>query len=100
MELLKIIPGRVSTEIDARYIPIQIHSSLSFDTHATIQKAIKIIGLYEKEGIKKDRIYIKIASTWEGIKAAEILERDHGINCNLTLLFSKIQVKRGRHTIL
>ncbi|KAF9359302.1 Transaldolase [Mortierella sp. NVP85] len=78
-EILKIVPGRVSTEVDAR---------LSFDTAATIAKAIKIIGLYEKAGISKDRILIKIASTWEGIKAAEELEKNHGIHCNLTLLFS------------
>lgn len=83
-EILKIVPGRVSTEVDAR---------LSFDTAATIAKAIKIIGLYKNAGISKDRILIKIASTWEGIKAAEELEKNHGIHCNLTLLFSFGQVR-------
>ena len=80
-EILKIIPGRVSTEVDAR---------LSFDTQATIDKARKLIALYKERGIAKDRILIKIASTWEGIKAAEQLEKE-GINCNLTLLFSFAQ---------
>ncbi|TPX12262.1 uncharacterized protein E0L32_007148 [Thyridium curvatum] len=78
-EILKIIPGKVSTEVDARF---------SFDTKASVDKALHIIKLYEEQGISKDRILIKIASTWEGIKAAEILQRDHGINCNLTLMFS------------
>jgi len=76
-EILKIIPGRVSTEVDAR---------LSFDKNETINKARKIINLYKQSGISKERILIKIASTWEGIKAAEILEKE-GIHCNLTLLF-------------
>ena len=80
-EILKIIPGRVSTEVDAR---------LSFDTQATIDKARKLIALYEERGVGKERILIKIASTWEGIKAAEQLEKE-GINCNLTLLFSFAQ---------
>ena len=80
-EILKIISGRVSTEVDAR---------LSFDTQATIEKARKIINLYKDYGISKDRILIKIASTWEGIKAAEILEKE-GIKCNLTLLFNFCQ---------
>lgn len=80
-EILKIIPGRVSTEVDAR---------LSFDTAATIAKAKKLIALYKDRGVEKDRILIKIASTWEGIKAAEQLEKE-GINCNLTLLFSFAQ---------
>ncbi len=80
-EILKIIPGRVSTEVDAR---------LSFDTQATVEKARKLIALYKDRGIEKDRILIKIASTWEGIKAAEQLEKE-GINCNLTLLFSFAQ---------
>lgn len=75
--ILEIIPGRVSTEVDAR---------LSFDTKATVAKAHRIIALYAEQGIGKERILIKIASTWEGIKAAEQLERD-GIHCNLTLLF-------------
>jgi transaldolase len=81
-EILKIIPGKVSTEVDARF---------SFDTKASVEKALRIIQLYEAEGISKDRILIKIASTWEGIKAAEILQRDHGINTNLTLMFSLTQ---------
>ncbi len=76
-EILKIIPGRVSTEVDAR---------LSFDKDETIDKARKIINLYKQFGISKERILIKIASTWEGVKAAEILEKE-GIHCNLTLLF-------------
>jgi len=77
-EILKIIPGRVSTEVDAR---------LSFDKAATKAKAKELIALYESVGIKKERILIKIASTWEGIQAARELERDDGIHCNLTLLF-------------
>jgi len=81
IEILKIVPGRVSTEVDAR---------LSFDTEGTIAKAREIIALYEKAGISKDRILIKIAATWEGIKAAETLEKE-GIHCNLTLLFSFAQ---------
>ncbi len=76
-EILAIIPGRVSTEIDAR---------LSFDTEATIERARRIIGLYDQNGIDRQRILIKVASTWEGIKAAEQLEKQ-GIHCNLTLLF-------------
>ena len=81
LEILKIVPGRVSTEVDAR---------LSFDTSGTVTKAREIIDLYEKAGISRDRVLIKIASTWEGIKAAEALEKD-GIHCNLTLLFSFAQ---------
>jgi transaldolase len=81
LEILKIVPGRVSTEVDAR---------LSFDTAATIAKARHIIAMYEKAGISRDRVLIKIASTWEGIKAAEVLQKD-GIKCNLTLLFSLAQ---------
>ncbi|MBT8035951.1 MAG: transaldolase [Verrucomicrobiae bacterium] len=81
VEILKIVPGRVSTEVDAR---------LSFDTEATVSKALHLINLYEKEGISRDRILIKIASTWEGIRAAEQLEKE-GIHCNLTLLFSFAQ---------
>jgi transaldolase len=77
IEILKVVPGRVSTEVDAR---------LSYDTDASIAKARDLIGMYEAAGIKRDRILIKLASTWEGIKAAEILERE-GIHCNLTLLF-------------
>jgi len=78
LEILKIIPGRVSTETDAR---------LSFDTVGTIAKGRKLIGLYEQAGIARERILIKIASTWEGIRAAEVLEKE-GIRCNMTLLFS------------
>ncbi|KAF9477209.1 transaldolase [Pholiota conissans] len=77
-EILAIIPGRVSTEVDAR---------LSFDKEATKAKAKELIALYDSVGIKKERILIKIASTWEGIQAARELERDDGIHCNLTLLF-------------
>jgi transaldolase len=80
-EILKIVPGRVSTEVDAR---------LSFDTEGTLAKARHIIALYEKAGISRERVLIKIASTWEGIKAAEVLQKE-GINCNLTLLFSLAQ---------
>jgi transaldolase len=76
-EILKIIPGRVSTEVDAR---------LSYDTDKSIAQARELIGLYDKEGISRDRILIKLASTWEGIRAAEILEKE-GIHCNMTLLF-------------
>jgi transaldolase len=81
LEILKIVPGRVSTETDAR---------LSFDTEGTIKKAHQLIALYEAAGISRDRVLIKIASTWEGIKAAEVLEKE-GIHCNLTLLFSLAQ---------
>ena len=81
LEILKIVPGRVSTEVDAR---------LSFDTQANVDRARGIIALYAAAGIPKERILIKIASTWEGIKAAEILQKE-GINCNLTLLFSLVQ---------
>jgi transaldolase len=80
-EILKFVPGRVSTEIDA---------ALSFDTQATVAKGRELIALYEAAGIARERVLIKIASTWEGIRAAEILERD-GIRCNLTLLFSLCQ---------
>ncbi|MBK1779614.1 transaldolase [Advenella sp. WQ 585] len=80
-QILDIVPGRVSTEVDAR---------LSFDTDATIQRARHLIGLYEKEGMSRDRILIKIASTWEGINAARILQNE-GIKCNMTLLFSMAQ---------
>ncbi len=80
-EILKIIPGRVSTEVDAH---------LSFDTAGSLAKARRLIDLYRKAGVDKERILIKVASTWEGIKAAEILEKE-GIHCNLTLLFSFAQ---------
>jgi transaldolase len=80
-EILKIIPGRVSTEVDA---------SLSFDVPGTLAKARKLIGLYDGAGINRQRVLIKIASTWEGIRAAEQLERE-GVHCNLTLLFSFAQ---------
>lgn len=81
-EILKIIPGKVSTEVDAK---------LSFDTEGSVKKALEIIKLYEANGISKDRVLIKIASTYEGIKAAHILQKDHQINCNLTLMFSLVQ---------
>ncbi len=80
-EILQIVPGRVSTEVDAR---------LSFDTEGTLQKAREIIALYEADGIPRERILIKIASTWEGIQAASVLEKE-GIHCNLTLMFSLAQ---------
>lgn len=80
--ILNVVPGRVSTEVDAR---------LSFDKDATIKKALEIIQLYEDVGISKERILIKIASTWEGIQAAKELEEKHGIHVNLTLLFSFCQ---------
>jgi transaldolase len=80
-EILKHVPGRVSTEVDAR---------LSFDKEGTLAKARHLIGLYEKEGVSRERVLIKVASTWEGIRAAEELERE-GIHCNLTLLFSFAQ---------
>jgi len=85
-EILKIVPGKVSTEVDARF---------SFDTKGTVEKALHIIDLYKSIGIDKSRVLIKIASTWEGIQAARILQRDHAINVNLTLLFSKVQAVAG-----
>lgn len=81
-EILKIVPGRVSTEVDAR---------LSFDKEAQITKAKSLIKMYEAEGVSKDRILIKLSSTWEGIQAAKELESMYGIHCNLTLLFSMAQ---------
>ena len=81
LEILKVVPGRVSTEVDAR---------LSFDTEATLARARRLISLYEAAGIARDRVLIKIAATWEGIQAARVLEQD-GIHCNLTLLFSFAQ---------
>ena len=83
LEILKIVPGRISTEVEAR---------LSYNTQATVEKARKLIALYNAAGISNDRILIKIASTWQGIRAAEILEKE-GINCNLTLLFSEAQAR-------
>ncbi|MFP8965394.1 transaldolase [Pokkaliibacter sp. CJK22405] len=83
MEILKYIPGRVSTEVDAR---------LSFDKEATLAKARKLIKMYEDNGVSRDRVLIKVASTWEGICAAEVLEKE-GIKCNLTLLFSFAQAR-------
>ncbi|GMV02840.1 MAG: transaldolase [Burkholderiales bacterium] len=80
-EILSIVPGRVSTEVDAR---------LSFDGEATLARARRIVGLYEEAGIGRERVLIKVASTWEGIRAAEVLENE-GIHCNLTLLFSFAQ---------
>ncbi|WP_105167577.1 transaldolase [Pseudoalteromonas sp. T1lg23B] len=82
-EIADIVPGYISTEVDAR---------LSFDTQATIEKAKSLLALYRKEGVSQDKILIKIASTWEGIKAAEQLEKE-GIKCNLTLLFSQAQAR-------
>jgi len=82
VEILKIVPGRVSTEVDAR---------LSFDKEGSIKKALKIMELYAEEGVAKERVLIKLASTWEGIQAARELESKHGIGCNLTLLFSFCQ---------
>jgi transaldolase len=78
-EILNIIPGKVSTEVDARF---------SFDKQASIDKALHIIDLYKSVGIEKERVLIKIASTWEGIQAAHTLQSKYGINCNLTLMFS------------
>ncbi|MCV6626158.1 MAG: transaldolase [Cellvibrionaceae bacterium] len=83
LEILKIIPGRISTEVDAR---------LSFDREATIAKARQLIGLYEQAGVTRERVLIKIAATWEGVQAAKTLETE-GINCNLTLLFSFAQAQ-------
>ncbi|PWI31965.1 transaldolase [Vibrio albus] len=82
-EILKIVPGRISTEVDAR---------LSFNTEASVEKARKLVKLYNDAGISNDRILIKLASTWEGIRAGEVLEKE-GINCNLTLLFSFAQAR-------
>jgi len=78
-EILQIVPGKVSTEVDARF---------SFDKEQSIAKAIHIIELYKSLGLPKERVLIKIASTWEGIQAARVLQKEHGINCNLTLMFS------------
>lgn len=83
LEILKLVPGRISTEVDACF---------SYDTEKTIAKARKLIALYNAAGISNDRILIKIASTWQGIRAAEVLEKE-GINCNLTLLFSQAQAR-------
>lgn len=82
-EILQIVPGRISTEVDAR---------LSYDTERSIAKARQLIKMYNDAGIANDRIFIKLASTWEGIRAAEVLEKE-GINCNLTLLFSFAQAR-------
>ena len=81
VEICKLVPGYVSTEVDAK---------LSFDTSATVEKAKSIIQMYKDYGVDKSRILIKIAATWEGIKAAETLKKS-GIKCNLTLIFSEIQ---------
>lgn len=83
VEVLKIVPGRISTEVDAR---------LSFNTQATLAKARRLIRLYNEAGISNEHVLIKIASTWEGIQAAEMLERE-GINCNLTLMFGFVQAR-------
>ncbi len=82
-EILKVVPGRISTEVDAR---------LSYDTNASVDKARQLIKMYNDAGVTNDRILIKLASTWQGIRAAEILEQE-GINCNLTLLFSFAQAR-------
>lgn len=82
-EIIQLIPGRISTEVDAR---------LSFDTQATVAEARELMALYDQQGITSDRILIKIAATWEGIRAAEILERE-GIQCNLTLVFGFAQAQ-------
>lgn len=82
-EILNVVPGRISTEVDAR---------LSYDTEGSIAKARQLIKMYNDAGISNDRILIKLASTWEGIRAAEVLEKE-GINCNLTLLFSFAQAR-------
>lgn len=102
VEVLKVVPGRVSTEVDASY---QLHSNdrLSYDTQGTIDEALKIIDLYAQRGVGKDRILVKIPSTWEGIRrfnllgalgieAAKVLENDHRIHCNMTLMFNLKQV--------
>ncbi|VDP66086.1 unnamed protein product [Schistosoma mattheei] len=81
-EILKIVPGRVSTEVDARY---------SFNVQKQIEIACRLISMYEELGFSKERILIKLSSTWEGIKAAKILESQYGIHCNLTLMFSFYQ---------
>lgn len=81
-EIIKLIPGRVSTEVDAR---------LSFDVQGSIAKATKLIKLYQELGVSADRVLIKLASTWEGIQAAKVLEKEHSIHCNMTLLFSLVQ---------
>jgi len=83
LEILKVVPGRVSTEVDAR---------LSFDTQATIARAHRIMALYEAAGVARERVLIKIAATWEGIQAARVLEQE-GIHCNLTLLFAFAQAR-------
>lgn len=89
-EITKIVPGYVSTEVDAR---------LSFDTEATIEKARSIVALYKEVGVDKSRILIKVAATWEGIKAAEVLEKE-GITCNLTLIFSLAQASKSSDVFL
>lgn len=81
-EILKIIPGRVSTEVDAR---------LSFDRDQQVQTALRLVAMYDEMGVSKDRVLIKLSSTWEGIQAGKILETKHGIHCNLTLMFSLCQ---------
>jgi transaldolase len=81
LEILKIVPGRISTEVDA---------TLSFDTKGSIERALHLVSLYEKAGIPRERVLIKLASTWEGIRAAEVLEME-GVHCNMTLLFSLAQ---------
>lgn len=82
LEILKLVPGRVSTEVDAR---------LSFDKQGQIDRALGFIKQYEEAGISKDRVLIKLSATWEGIQAAKVLEEEHGVHCNLTLIFSFAQ---------
>lgn len=82
IEILRLVPGRVSTEVDAR---------LSYDVRGSVAKALKLIELYAKHGYSKERVLIKLATTWEGIQAAKILENEHGIHCNMTLLFGMPQ---------
>ncbi|KAM6950129.1 transaldolase [Lycodopsis pacificus] len=82
LEILKKVPGRVSTEVDAR---------LSFDKDEMVARALRLIALYEEAGIGKERVLIKLSSTWEGIQAGRVLEKDHGVHCNMTLLFSFAQ---------
>lgn len=81
-ELLKLVPGRVHTQVDPH---------LAYDTNATVARALKVVELYKQQGVSQDRVYIKVAATWEGIQACHILQ-SQGIDCNMTLLFSLAQV--------
>lgn len=82
LEILNVVPGRVSTEVDAR---------LSYDAHATVQHALRLVELYEQHGVDRERLYLKIAATWEGVQAVAALQRDHRVDCNCTLIFSLAQ---------